>query len=100
MASRNIVAGHLKAVGYESITISTTAKKFTDSQIANASRAIITIEDAQLRYRYDGANPTSSEGHLVNPLDVIIIKTLTNIKKARFIRKGSTDAKIRVTFEA
>jgi len=93
------------AFGYESLTVSNTAKALTSSKyktsIHTATVAFITVEDAQIRYRYDGTNPTASEGHLANPGDVIKIKIegYDNIKNFKAIRTGSNDATLRVTYE-
>ncbi len=99
----NIIASNFKPVGYESLTISTaavqlTVANYTDSNGELAKQAIITIEDAQLRWRVDGTDPTASEGHLQNPFDVIVLKGTQNIQNFSTIRKGSTDATIRVTY--
>jgi len=99
----NIIAGLFTAIGYESITVSNTVKMFNETNYKSGSdyakRALITVEDAQIRWRYDGTNPTSSEGHLSNPMDTIVLTGTDNIKNFRVIRKGSTDANIRITYE-
>ena len=99
----NHIAGRFEAYAYESITVSTTVKRLTLAKIQDddgrAKRVQITNEDNQLRYRYDGEDPTSSEGHVLNPFDTLELTTTTNITNLRMIRKGSSDAKIRCTFE-
>ena len=99
----NMIAGQYTAMGYESITVSTAAIGFTFgtffTSTKHARRALVTVEDAQIRYRYDGTDPTSSEGHILNPMDVLTLTGLTNIRNFKAIRKGTTDAKLRVTFE-
>ena len=101
---QNIIGGLFTAEKYESLTISTASVVLTAANTLNsdgfsAKRAVITVEDAQIRYRYDGTAPTASQGHLANPMDAIILKGSTNINNFRAIRKGSTDATIRVTYE-
>lgn len=99
----NIIAGLFKAFAHEKITVSnsavslTTATYTTDGE--KAKRAIITVESAQLRYRYDGTAPTSSVGHLLNPFDVITILGSDNITNFKAIRAGSTDAAISCSYE-
>jgi len=91
------------AFAYESITVSSSAVGFTSSVYKTSSHtaqvAFITCEDAQIRYRYDGTNPTASEGHILNSGDTLLIEGLTNIENFRAIRTGASDAKIRVTYE-
>ena len=101
---QNIIAGLFDAGTYESITVSTTSQslsQYTDSDGNLAKRVIITIESSQLRYRYDGTEATSTEGHLVNPFDTIVIVGTDNIKNFRAIRNSTAtvDAKIRCTYE-
>lgn len=101
----NLTAGLFTAFAYESITISTTVKSLTSGKYTAdngevATRAIITVENARLRYRYDGDNPTSSEGHILNPNNVLVIIGSANIQNFRAIRVDGTDAVIRVTYEA
>jgi len=91
------------AFNYESITVSNSAVGFTSSKyktsVHSAQRAFVTVENAQIRYRYDGTNPTTSEGHLLSPGDVLIIEGYDNIKNFKAIRIGSNDATLRVTYE-
>jgi hypothetical protein len=45
--------------------------------------ALISVENNSIRYRYDGGNPTSSEGHLVLPgggLTLSGVEALTKFK--------------------
>jgi hypothetical protein len=100
----NIVAGYLNAFAYEALDIADTAKtlteaKYKDSEGQYAKRAVITIEDAQVRYCYEGSTPTSTVGHLANPMDAIVLNTAANIRNFKIIRKGTTSAKIKVTYE-
>ena len=100
----NIMAGYLNAFAYEALDVADTAvvltvAKYKDSEGQYAKRAVITIEDAQIRYCYDGTTPTTLVGHLANPMDVIILNTASNIRNFQIIRKGSTSAKIKVSYE-
>ena len=100
----NIIAGYLNAFGYEALDITDTAKSLSESEYKDsegqyAKRAVITIEDAQIRYCYEGTTPTSTVGHLANPMDVIILGSSHNIRQFKAIRKGTTSAKIKVSYE-
>jgi len=91
------------AFDYESLTVSDTAKALTSSKYNPSTRsaavAFITVEDAQIRFRYDGTDPTSSEGHIADVGDVIKIEGYDNIVNFRAIRTGESDATLRVTYE-
>lgn len=99
----NIIAGLFPAFAYESITVTDSAKSLTSGTYTDegeaATRAFITAEDAQMRYRYDGTTPTDSEGHLLNPMDSLVLKGSSNIKNFKIIRKSTTNGTIRVTYE-
>jgi hypothetical protein len=101
----NIAAGLFKAFAFEQITVSNSAITLTasiyrvDSSGEKAKRALITCEDAQIRYTYDGTTPTSTVGHILNPMDTLVLTGSDNISNFKAIRKGSTDGKISVTYE-
>ena len=88
---------------YESLTVGAAVKALTESIYAPsgqrcATRAILTLEDDQVRYRSDGTDPTSSEGHLLTPLDVLIVEGPQAIKNLRLTRVTG-DAKIRISYQ-
>lgn len=103
----NITAGLFTAFNFEQLTISTAALSLTATEYTvdssgtgeKAKRAIITVEDAQIRYTYDGTTPTSTVGHALNPFDVLTLVGSDNISNFKAIRKGSTNAKISITYE-
>jgi len=99
----NYVAGLFDCFAYESITVGTTAVGLTTSvyksDTGTAARAIITVETDQVRYRYDGTSPTSTEGHLLNATDTLLVVGRGNLDRIRFIRAGADDATIRVSYE-
>ena len=99
----NIIAGLHKAFSFEQITVSNAVKtltvgKYTDTDSKLSKKVFISVEDAQIRYTFDGTTPTSSIGHIANPAEVIILIGTQNIENFKAIRKGSTDAKISVTY--
>lgn len=92
------------AFAYESITVSSTAIGCTAATVSpggapGAVRAMLTLESAQVRYRYDGTNPTSSEGHLLEIGETLVLEGAANIDKFKAIRTGSTDGTLKVTYE-
>ena len=52
---------------YEKITVTNSSVSVLNETYRNSARAIfLTIEDNPIRYRIDGGNPTSSDGHLLS----------------------------------
>jgi len=94
----------IQAYDYEDITVAATAVGFTAGKLTAdnngiASRAICTVEDASIRFRTDGSDPTSSVGHKVTVDQTIIVTGLRDMENFRVIRAGSVSASLRVTYE-
>ena len=83
---------------YESVPVSSTALGLTAATYENARGAIITVEDAAVRYRLDGTAPTSTEGHVQLAGGVIRLSSADEIKNFRVIRKDSVNATLRVSY--
>ena len=60
------------AKGKETLSVSGSSTGFSNIP-SGSSKAVITIETAQIRYWVDGSNPTSSDGHLANIGDAIVL---------------------------
>ena len=88
---------------FETITVTTAVKGLTAATYTSggntARRVIITVENAQIRYRYDGTDPTATVGHLLNPMDALTLIGTAAVKNFRVIQKGTTNGKISVTYE-
>jgi hypothetical protein len=83
---------------YESITVATTAIGITSSLLSpNRRRAVLTAETAQMRFRVDGTDPTSSEGHLLEVGDTLELDQQEEMLNFRAIRTGSTSGVLKVT---
>jgi hypothetical protein len=93
---------------YEAITVGSTAVGFTASKITpttgdwknqDCQVAEFRVETDQIRYRLDGADPTSvaGSGTLVNVGDIVTIRGTNNIKRFRAIRV-TADATITVHY--
>jgi len=70
---------------------------------SQAKGCIITVEDADVRWRADGTAPTSTEGHLLRVDDVMILDSdrknwRSFLNAIQFIRTGSTDAALKITW--
>lgn len=99
--NRQHVIGKYIVFDFETITVSTVAIGLTASKINSTpkpKKVIITVENAQLRYRMDGTDPTANVGHLANPMDSITLEGYSQLQNTKFIRKGSTDASISVSY--
>jgi hypothetical protein len=97
----------LSSIAYEAITVADTAIGLTVGNVRGygsnryrAEKVILTVETAQLRWRDDGNNPTSSEGHLANVGSVLTLDNRDRIEKFRAIRTGATSATLRCTYLA
>lgn len=88
------------AQSYEALTIGSTAVALTPAVYGSAKRALITVETAQIRFRFDGTAPTSAEGHIADPGDIIYLTSNADIAAFRAIRSTSVDAKIRCTYSS
>ena len=92
------------AFAFETITVAGTAIGFTAGTYqptgeVGAKRAIVTCETAQVRFRYDGTDPSATVGHLLDIGNKLEIEGYTNISLFRAIRTGGTSGALSVTFE-
>ena len=92
------------AFAFESITVAGTAIGPTAATISptgapGAVRATLTLETAQVRYRYDGTAPTATEGHLLEVGDVLTLEGHVNISRLLAIRTGGTSGVIKASYE-
>ena len=84
---------------FESITVAGTAIGFTAAKAARANRVLVTVETGEIRFRYDGTDPTATEGHRSKSGDVWEILGTQNIKNFKAIRSNTTSSALKVTFE-
>jgi hypothetical protein len=101
--ARLAVIGKYKAYDYESIIVADSAVGLTSSKLNTTlkpKRAFISLETAQVRYRYDGSNPTDIEGHILNPVvNYLVVEGYHNLVNFKAIRTGATSGTLRVTYE-
>jgi len=86
----------LKPLGYEQITVSTTAKTLTIP--SGAVRAVLVAEAQPLRYRVDGTSPTSTVGFLVASGIPFELYGSVTLDQFRTIRSGGTDSVLSVHY--
>ena len=88
---------------FETLTISNAAKSLTSSKYVNsagnATRAFLTLAGGEVRYRYDGSDPTSSVGHVLSSGGFLVIEGQNQMSMIRFIRTGSSDGTASLTYE-
>jgi len=110
LSINQVIAGVFQPYQFESVTVTDSATALTASYYKDsgsvdtnakrgAVRAVITVETAQLRYRYDGSDPTSSVGHILNIGDVLVLVGPDALANFRGIRTSGTNAVLRVTYE-
>ena len=101
-----VIQSPLRVIAYDSISIPASSTRLTLANVRGTSerfmaeKVIITVETAQIRWRDDGTDPTSSEGHLANVGAVITLDNRERIESFRAIRTGSTSATLRVSYLA
>ena len=94
----------MQAFGFEQITVADEAIGLTSSEIkpsgqAPAQAAFITVEDAPIRFRTDGSDPTSSVGHKLEISDALTIYGLQELVNFRAIRIGSSSGTLMVSYQ-
>lgn len=98
-----VETGKGAAFAYESITVSTVAIGFTLATLRpttgrEAASAFVTSEDDVIRWRMDGTNPTTTEGHVLAVNSQLLIEGINNIRSFRAIRDAGTDVVLKVTY--
>jgi len=79
--------------GYEKLSVTTGAVVQITEVLRLAARAVfITVEGANIRFRIDGGDPTSTEGHLVvySAYQNIWLNNVAAIRDLRMIGIGGT----------
>ncbi len=89
-----------KFSAFESITVAGSSVALTTGTFANRNLALITVEGAQVRFRFDGAAtaPTASVGHILEVGDTLELDSGWQLINIRFIRTGGTSATVRCAY--
>ena len=91
----------LRSFAYENITVADSANRLTPSTFIATppTRQVrIFVESAQVRYRNDGTDPTSTVGEILNPNDRLTIDNMSEAESFRIIRTGGSSATLRVHY--
>ena len=91
-----------RVITYESITVAGTAIGITATITNPAGQpqqngCTARLETAQVRYRWDGTDPTASEGMLFEVGDVLTIGNNEDARAIRFIRTGATSGVLKIS---
>ena len=100
--SAPLVASQVQVKTYESLTVADSSVGLSSSTISPDGQGQIAqcygrLETAQIRYRWDGTAPTSSEGLLLEVGDTLTIDGFDVASAIRFIRTGSTSGVLKVS---
>ena len=85
-------------LGFQKLTVSSSAVGPTKPTVTPTVRAItVTVETNSIRYRIDGSDPTTTDGHLLYDGDVLDITNVNSVNSLKMIAAGS-DATVQITF--
>jgi hypothetical protein len=95
------VASGSQVVTYESVTVGATAVGLAATTLDPTGRGQMThctgrLETAQIRFRYDGTDPTASEGTPLEVGDVLEIDSHEDAARLKMIRTGGTSGVLKV----
>ena len=85
-------------LGYESIPVSSVAHSLTDSLLALAFAAEITVTGGAVRFTTDGSTVTAVSGRVLNPGEKFLVDSAAKIAAFSMIRDGTQGAELRVTY--
>jgi hypothetical protein len=88
------------SLDFEVLAVGAAAVSLTTSRLERArtaSRALVFVEDNDVRFRMDGVAPTATVGHPLSAGDSIMFEGPANLQRLQFIRQ-SADANVSVTY--
>jgi hypothetical protein len=86
-------------VGYEDLSVGSSAVGFTAATYGSATRARVRVLDAAVRVRVDGVDPTASVGELFKPGEEFRVEHSAGLSKFSAIRASSQDATLQVVYD-
>ena len=84
-------------VGFEQLAIADTAIPFADIP-EKANKATISVEDAIMRYKTDGNDPTTTVGVSAYPGTIITLSSRQAITMFRAIRTGTSSSELNINY--
>jgi hypothetical protein len=92
------------AFDYEDITVTNASavffdsSKYSPSNAPSAKLAVFSVETADVRYKVNGVDPTTSLGHAGTATRDYAVWGINNIRRFRVIAQTATNATLRVTY--
>jgi hypothetical protein len=80
-----------EAVSGQGLVVSSTAVGLTNIPV-NTRRLDCTVTGHALRFRYDGADPTASVGHIAAAGETFTLHGVNNVRRFKAVRAFSLDA--------
>lgn len=99
--ARQYVIGKYNPFDFETVTVADSAIGLTASKLSvspKPKQAFLTLESGQIRYRIDGTDPTSSVGHIMLPMQSLLLEGYNQLKNFKSIRTGATSGTLSVSF--
>ncbi|KKN74342.1 hypothetical protein LCGC14_0391430 [marine sediment metagenome] len=90
-----IVGGDVDWDDYDSLTVSTDVVQ-VPAGLRDHERAHIVVESASVRFRFDGGDPTATDGIQADAGDTIELESQFEVAKFRVIRKDGSDSTLRI----
>lgn len=78
----------------EEITVSTTAVGPTAATVGDRRFAFFEVQDAAVRVRWDGTDPSATVGFELEPGDTLELDSSQQVSKVKFIRRDGVDATV------
>lgn len=94
----DLLKAELESTGGEMLDVGATAEELTPAAYEDAEIALVSVEDAGIRYWEDGTDPTATEGQFVGDGERFPILSSRCIEGFRAIRAEGVDAKLVVTY--
>lgn len=89
--------------GYQDLTVGGTVVKLTpppaDPTVQPTTQALVQVQRANVRVRFDGGVPTTNSGFLLQPGDAVAIQ-MDVVNAARWVADGGTGALLSVSYFA
>ena len=83
----------------ETLIVGSTVVGFTADTIGkNRDRALVTVENAAVRFWSNGSIPAANEGHVLEPGDTLTLDRQQQLQRVRFVRRDTEDATLQCSF--
>ena len=84
----------LETIAVAGTAVGLSATTISPSGYPQMRQCVGRLETAEIRFRYDGTDPTSAVGQLLEPLEILTLSDFTDISQLKMIRTTSTSASI------